>query len=338
MDEKGPSEQSIRMGAHMKRYGDLDERLEEAERVARLLRARDRAEYQALRRRRVAGEVAEPYPGLFCRIDPSARPDKRTNARRVLRTLAAEHPAWAFCSFSAAVAHGLQVPHECLSPVRIIAAPGTTRRSGGALRRHLLRAESSIVDGIRATGIDQTVLDCLRHGTFSQGLAVADSALHWELTTKDALTEHFAAAGAGIGGIRGARRALAHADGRAENGGESLARAIMIERGFSVPELQVHVEDPVEPGALRRVDFLWRLPNGKKIICELDGLGKYLPEGTDGCAVEHAVRELSRERVRESHLNLTGATVVRLASSDLSDPDHVAHILEIAGVPPAGSA
>lgn len=322
----------------MKRYGDLDERLDEAERLAKLVRARNLAEYQALRRRRIAGDVAEPYPGLFCRIGSSSKPDRRTNARRVLRTLATEHPTWVFCSFSAAVAHGLQVPHECLSPVRIIAAPGTTRRGGSALRRHLLVAESTIVGGIRATGIDQTVLDCLRHGTFSQGLAVADSALHWGLTTKDALTEHFKAAGPGISSIRSARRTLAHADGRAENGGESLARAIMIEQGFSVPELQVQVEDPVEPGALRRVDFLWRLPNGKKVICELDGLGKYLPETADGNVVEHAVKEISRERIRESHLNLTGATVVRLASSDLRDPDRVAHILEIAGVPPAGSA
>lgn len=166
--------------------------------------------------------------------------------------------------------------------MRIIAAPGTTRRSGDALRRHLLRAESSIVDGIRATGIDQTVLDCLRHGMFSQGLAVADSALHWELTTKDALTEHFAAAGARIGGIRGARRALAHADGRAENGGESLARAIMIERGFSVPELQVHVEDPVEPGALRRVISFGGSRTGRRSSANSTVWGNTFPKAPMG--------------------------------------------------------
>ena len=40
---------------------------------------------------------------------------------------------------------------------------------------------------------------------------------------------------------------MAYADGRSENGGESIVRGIMIDLGFALPELQVEIEDPLCP-------------------------------------------------------------------------------------------
>lgn len=40
---------------------------------------------------------------------------------------------------------------------------------------------------------------------------------------------------------------LMHADGRSENGGESVVRAIILELGFAEPDLQVEIEDPSTP-------------------------------------------------------------------------------------------
>ena len=122
----------------------------------------------------------------------------------------------------------------------------------------------------------QTLLDCLCATGFRYGLAIVDSALHYHLTTHEELARHFADHGKGRRGIRQAQQTLAYADGRSENGGESIVRAAIIELGFQTPELQIEIEDPMNPGAPKRSDMGWRLPNGRYILVELDGLSKYL--------------------------------------------------------------
>lgn len=76
------------------------------------------------------------------------------------------------------------------------------------------------------------------------------------------------------------RRLCELADKKSENGGESFARAQMIELGFMIPELQ---HEFVIPGAGKsyRTDFLWKLPSGALIVGELDGHGKYLVDCDD---------------------------------------------------------
>lgn len=65
------------------------------------------------------------------------------------------------------------------------------------------------------------------------------------------------------------------ADGKSENGGESLARAAMIELGFVRPELQHEFPNETNPKWPYRVDFAWKV-GGKLIVGELDGADKYL--------------------------------------------------------------
>lgn len=126
---------------------------------------------------------------------------------------------------------------------------------------------------------------------------------------------------------------------RSANGGESIVRAIMIERGFQVPELQVEIEDPMRPGAVFEVDFYWCLPSGRVVIGELDGMVKYRVNaaGAPVTAVE-TQRRLVAERKRESHINLTGATVVCFTYEEACDEDYLERILVRAGVPLVSSA
>ena len=105
----------------------------------------------------------------------------------------------------------------------------------------------------------------------------------------------------------------------------------MIEQGFMVPELQVEFPDPVDPTRRFRVDYLWILADGRRVIGEFDGLAKYEDkEMTNGRTSE---RVRADERQRESRLTLLGMPVVRLNSADLRRPALFARKLQAAGIP-----
>ncbi|MDO4437145.1 MAG: hypothetical protein Q4B77_04265 [Coriobacteriaceae bacterium] len=250
------------------------------------------------------------------------------------------HPAWTFCLYSAAIAHGLQVPRPLLSPIHVSIAPThSRRRQSGCVACHICKGDSRVLsDGIPCTDLLQTLLDCLCAAGFRHGLAIVDSALHFRLTTVEELTAYFDAHGKGRRGIQQARKTLSYADGRSDNGDESIVRAIIIELGFEVPDLQVEVEDPLHPGIMKRADMGWTLPDGQVVLAELDGLSKYLAtekEATNG-GVEHVVQVMRAERLRESHLNLTGATVLRFSFAQALDTEYLFNLLTAAGVPLRG--
>lgn len=120
-----------------------------------------------------------------------------------------------------------------------------------------------IVDGLRVTPILQTVFDCMRWMPFAEGLVVAVSTLRARLVEKDQLIDYILSRESGVRGVPQAYVCAIHADGRAENGGESLSRAIMLELGFACPEPRVEVPNPINPGHPYRLDFAWRLANGQ---------------------------------------------------------------------------
>ena len=57
--------------------------------------------------------------------------------------------------------------------------------------------------------------------------------------------------------IRTALTTLRYADARAESGGESVARAVMIETGFAPDQLQYELTDPFDSTETMRTDFAW---------------------------------------------------------------------------------
>ena len=121
------------------------------------------------------------------------------------------------------------------------------------------------------------------------------------------------------------------ADGRAESGGESIARHTLHELGFVAPELQVWIEDPIEPGTWFRVDFLWLTEAGRLIIGELDGRQKTgRPELMRG---RDALRVMQDERFRESHLTALRPVIIRFPYEVARDPGQLGPLLERYGVP-----
>ena len=191
------------------------------------------------------------------------------------------------------------------------------------------------IRGVRVTSLRKTLVDCLCASDFRVGLAIADSAIHWELASKREIANWIEEDGRGRRGVRQARQTIAWADGRSENGGESIARATMIELGFVAPLLQVEVFDPMEPDSPKRGDFGWWLEDGSWVIGELDGIGKYRKDDVNGTrnGLDAAIRALAAERRRESHLCLSGSKVVRFGMRDVLDTAYFERLLTAAGVP-----
>ena len=148
-------------------------------------------------------------------------------------------------------------------------------------------------------------------------------------------------------------RCATHADALAENGGESYARAAMLELGFARPLLQVPVADPMNRASSYRLDYLW-IPEGldaEKILhglatgalgpgeaagCvagELDGRDKTFDERLAGG--RDAQDRLLAERRREARLTYYGLRVARFSFAEVQDDAYLERLLSSYGVPRA---
>ena len=101
--------------------------------------------------------------------------------------------------------------------------------------------------------------------------------------------------------------ALAIADGRAANPGESWSRVVLIRGGVPPLDLQVPVYD--EEGLVGYADFGW-----DGVLGEFDGKGKYSLRGEGKVA-----DVLWNEKRREDRMRV-GHEVVRWTTSDLHHP------------------
>lgn len=294
----------------------------------------ERMRETALRLRLARGELVQPIPGCFARASVFHALKQRQKTLITMRTLAMLHPSWTFCSYSAGVAHGLWVANSLLHDIHVVNA-GEYGRAGNRVIRHKnrLATEDVVVQqGIRVTSLAYTLMDCLCKTGFTQALPIVDSALHWQLIELPETIRFLDERGRGRRGIRQARKTAMYADGRSGSALESFARAKMIDLGFQIPELQVELVDPLEPGNLKYGDFGWCLDSSRPIIGEADGLEKY---ARNASGVEDAIRSMSRERRREAHINLTNAVVIRFSYEDVLDTAYFERLLETAGVPRA---
>lgn len=305
---------------------------DEAEATYRYAYASTRAEAIGLQRRVAASRAVEPSKGYFARSEYYLGLSERARAMHLVRAMARSHPDYVFSSYSAALVHGLQVPYALLDTVHLARGDRCNRRLRyeGIVCHKAPCRPFEVIDGIRVTPLDRTVLDCLCQTDFAQGLAIADSALHEGMISKAELIAFMVRNGTRRKGVSTARRVAAAADSRSENGGESMARATMIELGSMIPELQVELDDPLEPGRVYRVDFLWVLPDGTVVVGELDGGWKYVSKGRSASA---AIKAMRKERLRESRLSLTGVKVLRFSYEQAIDRAYMQRLLTCAGIP-----
>lgn len=308
----------------------IDALLDGAERNRSCLAPREDRDRKALLYRGL--EMVEPLAGLFARRGTWKRLNPRDRALWLMRGLAQRHPQWVFSGPSAAVAHDLPVTWGCLTHVDALTGPRSWGRACPGVRAHRNADDSfELVRGLRVTTLWRTVFDCLVALPPADALAVADAALCRTNVSAWGLAEHIRTTYRGHRGVRAAVSVAALADGRAESGGESIARYVMAERGFELTELQVWIEDPVAPGMWFRVDFLWFARDGSVVIGELDGRQKTeRPELMGG---RSATRVLQDERLRESHLTALRPAIMRFSFDDVADGDRLEALLDSFGVP-----
>lgn len=306
----------------------LDTLLAEADTKGMCLAPRDRHLKRLLRARVSSGSVKEPAKGLFVSAArwESADMTKRAQAWRIIRGLQHLHPAWVFCSFSAALIHGPELSNRLLKPVHVISR--RSRITNDIVHHAVDSFEIRTVMGLRATDMTRTLFDCLKSCTFPQGLAIADSALRTTRTSREGYLRAIERRYHDQKGVQKALRTMSHANGLSENGGESYARGVMIELGFKTPDLQVRLTDPLNPSIEYRIDYGWDVGD-HLILGELDGKGKYANKS--GAPLD--LGTVMAEREREARITTYRPVIFRFAFPLVYRPDEFAALLDAHGVP-----
>ena len=310
----------------------IDQLLTQAEQEGRCLIPPSTAIRKALLRR-TGSTVVSPIPGLFAR---KTRWEELNRAQRhceIIRALAVVHPDWTFCSYSAACLQGLEVSWRHLNVVHVCSSTKPSARPAAWIQRH----QTDPADAIRHAGISitppiQTVTDCLLQTGFADGMPIADSAISKIGLTRGQLMEAVEKRAAARNGraIHTALTTLRYADARAESGGESVARAVMIETGFAPDRLQYELTDPFNSTESMRTDFVWERHARELTLGELDGFVKYTDQTI--LAGQTTAEVLVAERQREAHLSLYGHPLLRFTMNEVRSPGTLAKKLQTAGV------
>ena len=310
---------------------DLHQRLVEAHSKGHCLVPASPSDSRRLRRALRRGDLISPARGVFALPEIWGELEPRPREWQKLQALAILHPDWVFSHTSAAVLHGLYVSNRLLGPVHIAVDRNSWSRSTGAVKRHIVENDTPVrIVHATTTSLGRTAFDCMRTYDFRNALAIADSTLRFGGITQNVLTDALDTFSRRNEGAWRATRIAEWANPLSENGGESIARAVMIEEGFKVPELQVWISNPTDPDDEYRVDFFWALRDGN-VAGELDGHEKYRnPKMTGGRDV---VDVLADERLRESRLTGANAKVLRFSYGQVMKPKEFHHLLLSYGVP-----
>lgn len=304
--------------------------IEEAQAQGACCFAQDANMQRQLARMAKRGELACPVAGLYAdaALWSRLKPDKQ--ALMIIHGLARKHPNWVFCDMSAALVHGLWVSYADARTIHVASRRARTNSPDNPLLWHKMNVDFVEIDGVRVTTLERTVFDCCRLHPVRASLGVADAALRITGKDREWLREAFAGFAKQSKDWHVADYVARIANGLAENGGESLARATMIMLGYQVPELQVELPNPIDSDSYR-ADFLWTLPDGTQIAGELDGHDKYvLPEMTGG---RDTVDVLLAERMRESHINALRIPVARFSLRDVRSKQRFSRILDAFCIP-----
>ena len=329
--QQGRSVQQSRMTRAVRQH--IESMLDDAETACRCCAPMTRREKEHMGKALQLGEVVSPCRGLYVRLMYWNALGTTERTRHLMKGLSLLHGSWVFAGPTAAVAHGLEVPNSCQETICVATSRKTHLSLGKGFTSIIVSNDEPVaVGGVRATSFERTVYDSVRIAGFRAGLAIADSALRLHNLSATDLTDRLSTTCGHRSGIVRVRAIVALADGRSENGGESIARATMLELGFCAPDLQREYPNPDSDGASYRVDYAWDIPDGS-LLGELDGNGKYLDPSVNGGA---SVKEvIAREHRRQSHLlaNDEVASMVRFSFADVLESLRLASLLERAGVP-----
>ncbi len=304
--------------------------LAEAERRQSCLAPLNRADKDALRKHLREGLVCSPHHGLFARLEIWRNLSLTDRTLWTARGLSALHPEWVFCLYTAAAFHGLYASNPLLHQIHVAHPGSTCQKNRGIIAHHCKKKLKPVfVQGIPVTPLLETTIDCLSRLNLTEGLPIADSALRSLNISKRQFLDLIESSGH-YGTLKASKIAL-HANPLSENSGESMARAIMIEEGFALPELQAPITHPFCKGRAYRVDFLWHLNGQADVAGEFDGMVKL--EDEQMLKNRSVLQNLRQERNREAALTSTGLRVMRFTYDDVRLRRPLVTIMDHYGIP-----
>lgn len=287
----------------------------------RILIARDH-DPAALRRGVASGKLVRLRRGAYRAAgaddDAALAHDRRRALDRihaVHRQLRAEH---VFSHDSAALLWG--APLWAVPAVTHVLqrSRASSRSADDVARHHGLPERWLLVDGIPATDLTRTVVDCATTMHPLGALVVADWALTKGLDRDGALAM---LDGRRRNNGRGrARFVLEHADPGAQSAWESWLRYMALRLGLPRPETQLPVDTRI---GRFFVDLGWR---EHTVLLEFDGKVKYR-DGAFGAGYDADDARFD-EKVREDAITeRTGVRPLRFVARHAGDPDMVIHRL-----------
>lgn len=312
---------------------DLRQKIVAAAYERRCYVAESRAERDILARHLRLGDLVSPFPRQYALAGRWNSLHRDEQERHIIRAYAHVHPDAVFCSISAAVMHGLPVAYALLGRLHLYTDPSAPSRSNQYVVRHKeAHPRFGVIDGVRVASIMQTAVESMRACTLVDGLPIADGVLRELGIERELLQECVGQLGKGCRGVQNARLTASYADGRAESGGESAARAVMIQGGIIPSDLQREYKDPLDQSNTYRTDYIYEMKDGTTKVGELDGKEKYVDEHM--LAGRSTVDVMIAERQRESRLTLLGMPVVRFTMRDVMTPGRLVAMLKAAGITP----
>lgn len=315
----------------MKEHKGVKALLKEAEHERRCAIGVGDAMQHALRRRLKSLELVSPYPNLYSRTEYWERLNAEERSLHTIRALSKRHPRWVFAGLSAVCLYGFEHAYGLHDGrIHVMSRSGPRASDSGLLHRLYMPCAGPLWRNgdIFMTSPARTLIDCVTY-PFANTLAIFDSALRRRLVSVEEIR---ALAVRTSCDERAVARLLRYASPASENGGESLMRGLLIEHGFAEPQLQVEFDNPDNPMAPYRVDFCWRLADGRIIVAEYDGMAKYADVSNPNRASLQA--KLDYERRRERHLKDRHVTVVtHIVYEDLMEAQRLERKLSESGVP-----
>lgn len=217
---------------------------------------------------------------------------------------------------SAAVELGLDMLEPDLSELHVTRAELKGSRREAGVHHHA----ADLPDGDvlwrpgepAVTQVARTAVDIAREtDRLEQGVAVCDSALRSGVTPGELI--EVVTRCRSWPGARRASRAVAMADGRSANPGESWSRVILVAGGQAPTDLQREFYD--SRGRIGITDYFWE---EEMVVGEFDGKLKYAV--APGATPEEASRAIVAEKIREDRLRALGLEFVRWGFGDLYRP------------------
>jgi very-short-patch-repair endonuclease len=262
---------------------------------------------RAIRSLTESGQLSKLERGIYA-PGLSGTPDPMI-VRICAHNAASTGEAHVYTHTSAALLWGLSVWRA--RPLVHVAHAGRRGNRGPAddVVRHNQRVPDSevrILNGMRLTSLERTIIDCARLLPFELGVIVADSGL--ARGADEEVLRRLVAEGRATRGIRRVREVLAAADGRAESPAETRFRLLLEEWNLPEAELQLWI---ATAGGRERVDFGW---SSRRLVVEVHGYAKYFDYGPPD-------EKIAAQQAREARLVAAGWRVLNIYWPELDDPE-----------------